>query len=86
MRAGARRIRQAPTDQRSTKAEDGSAVPVVGGIGDPLIIDAQAESARETDAVIGFEDILAAVMRQRAVADEDTDAAHEVALNSQAPR
>src|ERR1700728_112670 len=52
-----------------------SAVRVVGGIGDELIVDADFRRGRDGVAVVGLDDLLQAGVRKYAVADEDAEAA-----------
>lgn len=50
-------------------------IAVVGGVGNPLIIEGDVEPANRLPVIIGLGDIFAARMRQLSVADEDADAA-----------
>ena len=47
-----------------------TAVGVVGGVGDQLVIGGQRQRLVEREGVVGLQDALAAVV-ERAVADED---------------
>src|SRR5271155_3145916 len=56
--------------QAQTKDRSRTPVPVIGGVDDQLIIEGDLRS-KPRKAVIGFEDIFIAGMRQLAIADQD---------------
>ena len=64
------RSSELPVDA-SGKSVHGSAVGVVGRVGDELIIEAKAGRLRSRVAIIGLEDVFESRMRQLAIADED---------------
>ena len=52
-----------------------TAVPVVGGVGDELVVEADARVRRKRVAVISLEDFFEPGIRQLPIADEDAQAA-----------
>ena len=52
-----------------------TAVGVVAGIGDELIVEGELGPVIQCDAVIGFENLLSAVVRQLTVAKQDAEPA-----------
>src|SRR5215469_10756942 len=56
------------------KKIDRTAIGIVAGIADELIVEAQFRRRRQRIAVIGFDDLLQAGMRQLSVANEDAQA------------